>query len=134
MKKVLIIVGAVAVVCAAGAFIFSLKLHAMMKFFTEYSIKNVDFTAVPDGAYHGQCGAFLVAAEIEAKVRDHRVSDIRILKQRCGKGYDGRLVVDRVLKEQTLNVDAVAGATASSRCILIALERALTSTESRPPQ
>ena len=134
MKKVLIVLGAVAVVCAAGVFIFSMKLHAMMKFFTEYSIKNVEFAAVPDGVYRGQCGVFLVAAELEAKVRDHRVSDIRILKQRCGKVYDGRLVVDRVLKEQTLNVDAVAGATASSRCILIALERALTSAGSGSPQ
>jgi uncharacterized protein with FMN-binding domain len=36
-------------------------------------------------------------------------------------------VIDRVLKDQTLGVDAVTGSTASSKAILIALERAFAS-------
>jgi uncharacterized protein with FMN-binding domain len=135
MKKFLIVVGCIVAVCAAGLFIFGLKLHAMAKFYKEYSIKNIDFKIIPDGTYRGKCGVFLVAADLEAKVQDHRMSDIKILDQRCGgKKYEGREVIDRVLKEQRLNVDAVAKATASSKCILIALERALTTEGSKPPQ
>jgi uncharacterized protein with FMN-binding domain len=125
MKKVLIVLGCIVVVCAAGMFIFRLKIQGMLKFYREYSVKTVDFKTIPDGVYRGNCKVFVVGADVEAKVQDHRVSDIKIIKQQCGgKKYEGREVIDRVLKDQTLGVDAVTGSTASSKCILIALERA----------
>jgi uncharacterized protein with FMN-binding domain len=128
MKKLLIVLGCIVVVCAAGMFIFRLKIQSMLKFYREYSVKTVDFKTIPDGVYRGGCKVFVVAADVEAKVQDHRISDIKILMQKCGgKKYQGREVIDRVLKDQTLGVDAVAGATASSKCILIALERAFAS-------
>ncbi len=124
-KKLWIVAGCIVAVVAVGVVIFGVKLIGMAKYFKEYAVQNIDLTTIPDGAYRGECGVFLVAADVEAKVQDHRVSDIKILKQRCGKGYEGKQVIERIIKEQSLNVDAVAGATASSKCILIALERAL---------
>ena len=132
MRKVLIALGCVVAFLVAGVFIFSSKLHEMVKYFREYSVRNIDLKVLPDGAYRGECSVFLVDAEVEATIQNHRISDIKLLKQRCSKGYEGKQVIDSVLKEQAVNVDAVARATASSKCILVALERALTKEGSAP--
>jgi uncharacterized protein with FMN-binding domain len=108
--------------------IFRIKINGMLKYYREYSVKTVDFKALPDGIYRGGCKVFVVGADVEAKVQDHRLNDIKIVKQNCGgKKWEGREVIDRVLKDQTLGVDAVTGSTASSKAILIALERAFAS-------
>ena len=133
MKKLLIALGCIVVVCVAGFLVFRMKIQEMLKYYREYSVKNIDLKSIPDGVYHGSCKVFVVAADVEARIQDHRISDIKMIKQQCGgKAYTGTQVIDRVLKEQSLGVDAVAGATASSKCILIALERAFTAGPSKP--
>lgn len=53
--------------------------------------------------------------------------DIEILKHRNGKGKKAEVIIDDVIKEQSLLVDAVTGATISSRAIFKAIEDALKS-------
>jgi uncharacterized protein with FMN-binding domain len=126
MKKWLIVLVCIVLVVIAGGVTFKIKINQMIKYFVEYNLKNVDLQTVADGTYRGTFGKFVVSVDLEANVLQHRITDIKIVNQKCGKGYDGKKVIDRVLQAQSLKVDAIAGATASSRCILIALERALT--------
>lgn len=127
MKKLLVIAGVIVLVILAGGITIKYKFGQMSKDLTGYSLKNIDMSTIPDGTYTGGYKSFVVSVEIAAKVKDHRIEDISILNQNCGKGYEGRQVIDQVIKEQSLQVDAKTGATGSSRCILIALEKALSS-------
>jgi uncharacterized protein with FMN-binding domain len=131
MKKWMILVVCIVLVAVAGGVVFKIKIDHMMKYFAEYPLKNVDLQTVADGAYRGSFGKFVVAVDLEANVKQHRIADIKIISQKCGKGYEAKKILDRVLQAQSLKVDAIAGATGSSRCILIALDRALTAQQAK---
>ncbi len=75
--------------------------------------------------YPGSFGDFLVAVDLEVTVKDHRIAGITIKKQLCGKGYEAHDMIGRIIRAQSARVDAVAGASGSSKCIMIAVDRAL---------
>ena len=56
-----------------------------------------------------------------------RIEDIEILKHECGKGYPADVIVSDMIKDNTVEVDAVSGATMSSEVIKDAVRDALRS-------
>ena len=89
------------------------------------TIGNIDLLAVEDGSYTGAHKVFPIDVSVKVSVADHRMSDIVITKHKSGKGAPANAIVDRVLEHQSLQVDAIAGATYSSKVILKAIENAL---------
>ena len=63
--------------------------------------------------------------ELEVEVKDNKIDKINIIKQRSGPGYEGRQVINRIIEEQSLKVDANTGATGSSSSIILAVDKAL---------
>ncbi len=61
------------------------------------------------------------------KVENHTITDIDILKHDNGKGKAAEAITSDVIKNQSVQVDVVTGATYSSKVILKAIENALTS-------
>ncbi len=90
-----------------------------------------DLALIADGTYVGSHRSGLVSAKVELTVKDHAISSFVIKKHRCGKGRPAEAIAARVLEKQTLAVDVVSGATASSRVILKAAEKALNDTKER---
>ena len=88
---------------------------------------NVDLSQVEDGVYEGSYSAFPVSASVKVVVQNHTITDIQILEHNHGKGEDGEEIIYSVITSQSLDVDAVSGATFSSRVILFAIENALKS-------
>ena len=80
-----------------------------------------------NGQYEGEYTLFPVKVEVLVTVKDHAIIDIEILKHRNGKGSKAEVIIDDVIREQSILVDAVTGATVSSRAILKAVEDALKS-------
>ncbi len=70
-------------------------------------------------------GDFLVSVSLDVTVSDNRITDIVIVEQNGGPGYEALETLDRILEAQSPVVDAVSGATGSSRCIMIAVYKAL---------
>jgi len=89
-------------------------------------IEDVDLQQVPDGRHFGSYETNLVSAEVAVTVLNNRIHNIDILRHATGRGAPGEAVKDRVVAEQSLQVDTVARATASSKIILKAIEVALT--------
>jgi uncharacterized protein with FMN-binding domain len=89
-------------------------------------ISPINLAKVADGVYEGSFGDFVVSAKVAVTVKNHRIAQIKILDQSCGPGYEALDTVNRILKAQTPKVDAVTGASSSSRSIMIAINRALT--------
>lgn len=83
------------------------------------------FSGLPDGACRGYYDGGMVKAEVEVTIAGGAMTDIRILRHDCGKGKPAEAIVDDVVAAQSLDVDAVAGATYSSKVILKAIELAL---------
>jgi len=59
-------------------------------------------------------------------IKDNKIVNIQILEHRAWKGKKAELVIPRIIIEkQSTEVDAVSGATNSSRVIMNAVQRAI---------
>ena len=97
----------------------------------ELPIADVDFSALPDGTYHGsyEGGRYgWRASEVEVTVSGGRVTQIEVVKSATPPtlALTERLFA-QVIAEQTLQVDAYSGATITSKAFLKSVEDALTS-------
>ncbi len=90
---------------------------------------------VPDGTYHGisqitveEAGGGSSAFEVEVSVKGNQINSIKILNSGTPE-YETQLetIIGRVIKKQSLKVDAVSGATLSSKALLEAIDNALKS-------
>lgn len=88
---------------------------------------EIDMDKVADGVYLGSSDGGLVQVEVEVEVKDHKIVNINLLQHRCGKGQPAEAIIDDMVKYNTDDVDAVSGATASSKTIRNAVNQALQS-------
>ena len=88
-------------------------------------IEAVDLNQVADGDYTAECDAILVRARVLVKVRQQRIESIDLIEYKHGRGDAAHVLPERVVQAQSLRVDAISGATNSSKVILEAIELAL---------
>ena len=116
------------VLCLLGI-LWGVRFHGILKRYRAsveaLRIQDVDLSKVPDGVYVGSQDAVLVAAEVRVTVADGAIRRIEILRHENGRGKPAEGVLDRVMAAQSLRVDAVSGATSSSKVLLKAVENAL---------
>jgi uncharacterized protein with FMN-binding domain len=124
-KKILIGLGIFVVIVIILGIAYSLRFRQMVKRIDGVIIKDVNLAQIEDGVYAGEFGDFLVNVQLEVTVQEHRITGIKITDQRSSGGHEGLEVIDRIIKAQSPKVDAVTGATGSSRCIMIAVQNAL---------
>jgi uncharacterized protein with FMN-binding domain len=131
VKKIVII--AICIAALSGGIFginYLISLYNYKKIVSEIDIKSVDLSNVHDGTYTGSCDAIFVGAEVEVTVKDKKITDIKLLNHKTEKGKPAEVIVDDVKNKQSLQVDAISGATNSSKVILKAIENALESGES----
>jgi uncharacterized protein with FMN-binding domain len=80
-----------------------------------------------DGVYSGSYKVFPVVAEVKVTVKNHKISNIELVKHENGKGSSAEILPGKVVEAQSLDVDIISGATYSSKVILKAIENALNS-------
>lgn len=125
-KTVLIILSAVLLLggLAGGLYLkpisdYKAKVNAL-------DFANIDLSKVADGVYDGSCETGVVNATVQVTVRDHVIADISLVRHDNGRGASAEAVLQQMLRSQTTDVDAVSGATCSSKVIRKAVENALT--------
>ncbi|MXP76302.1 FMN-binding protein [Lachnospiraceae bacterium WCA-9-b2] len=91
----------------------------------ETVFSNLDISDVPDGVYVGEYDVDFIYAKVEVTVQNRVITNIDILEHKNGRGSPAEIVVDRIIEEQKIDVDAVSGATNSSIVIKKAVENAL---------
>ena len=87
---------------------------------------EIDLTKVEDGIYEGQCDTGVVRARVQVTVRNHRLESIDLLEHENGRGTPAEAILSQMVQKQTTAVDAVSGATCSSKVIRKAVENAIT--------
>lgn len=85
----------------------------------------VDMNQVKDGSYFGSSDGGLVKVEVEVTVENHKITKIDLLKHQNGKGKPAEATLGEMIKANTDDVDAVSGATCSSKTIRNAVNKAL---------
>ena len=88
-------------------------------------IKNPDLRQVADGTYRGESKVGPVRVTLDVTVENGTYRSIQIIRHFNGRGKSAEAIIPTVINAQSLEVDCVSGATASSKAILKAVEDAL---------
>lgn len=106
---------------------FIFKFNDFRKNLNELKIEQIDFSKIKDGVYNGKCDMEFVTARVKVTVAGNKVEKIEVISHKHGpsKKYDAAKIVDSIISRQTLDVDAVSGATGSSKVVRKAVEEAL---------
>ena len=89
-------------------------------------VEDPDLSKVEDGTYKGKVETMLVKAELEVSVKNHKIISISIIKHENGKGKPAEAIVDAIVKDNSTDVELIAGATMSSLVIRAAVIDAVT--------
>ncbi|MBI9050762.1 MAG: FMN-binding protein [Anaerolineaceae bacterium] len=97
-------------------------------------LNTVDFNELTDGTYQGYYEGGMYKwreNECEVIVSDGKVSEIKMLssKDPGAENTTAKTLYERVVAEQSLQVDAISGATLTSKAYLQAVENALLQTQ-----
>lgn len=125
LKKVTLIILAVVILLGAvGAVLLSgvgKKLDALY----DVRVEDVDLSAVPDGIYAGKYQVFPISVKVDVTVEGSRITAIGLTRHVNGQGGPAEAIAEKVIQAQSLQVDAISGATLSSKVILLAIDDAL---------
>lgn len=131
-KKIIIAIIGVIVLCGGiYGFKYMSEVRKYKEIIKEISINRVDLSKVNDGYYTGNFDAVFIAAEVNVKVKDNKILDIKLVKHKNERGKRAEVIPEKIVKAQSLQVDTVTGATNSSKVILKAVENALESGENK---
>jgi len=87
-----------------------------------------DLSGRQNGEYQGEysVSGTPVSVKLVVTIENEKLSTIKIVKHISSPiGKKAEKIIDRIISQQSLNIDAVSGATASSKGILKAVESAL---------
>ncbi len=88
-------------------------------------VGSVDMSKVPDGTYEGSYGFFHDSAKVRVTVQDHRITGVEMLSSGGAAEDDIPALTQRILDQQSVQVDLVTGASVSQKVFLKAIENAL---------
>jgi uncharacterized protein with FMN-binding domain len=79
-----------------------------------------------DGIYEGSYSGFPNKASVRVTIKDKKMFNIEITEHQAWKGKKAELpILKRIIETQSTKVDAVSGATNSSRVIMNAVQKAI---------
>lgn len=114
--------------------LIGVAVHMVVYFvdFAEYQnkissieIDNVDLSQIADGSYEGEYDAGYIYAKVRVEVKDGKIESVTLLEHRNERGEPAEIITDDILEQQKIDVDAISGATNSSKVIQKAVENAI---------
>ena len=123
MKKKLPIIGAVILVILA---VFFYNITNGLSEGAKVPLSGIDLSAVPNGSYTGAYEFKRWSNTVVVQIQDHRITAVNIVKDVPGARITNCSdeIFRRVIKAQNTTVDAVSGATVTSKAYLKAIENA----------
>ncbi len=120
-------IGIVFLVLVIGFFVyFAIVFSGMDEEIDSIKITNVNLSEIEDGIYSGAAQAGLITVEVETEVKGNRINDIKLIKHDNWRGKPAESILSDIIEKQSLEVDTISNATASSNVILKAVENSLT--------
>ncbi len=128
-KKYLMPVAIILLIILIGIAAAKPKIEANLQDLKSLTFADINLSEINDGEYTGNHKAFPITAEVMVNVKNHAITEIEITKHDNGKGKAAEAIIGKVIEKQSLQIDAISGATYSSKVILKAIENALMKTE-----
>lgn len=88
-------------------------------------VSDVNLEDVKDGTYIGECNVGYIYAKVKVDVENGQILYVTLLDHRTERGKPAEVIVNQMVKEQSVKVDAVSSATNFSKVIMKAVENAL---------
>jgi len=125
MLRILLYVGLAILIIFIVAFIYFNQ--GLIKY-RKMVINDIDLQKIEDGKYEGEFTGGRWKNKLEVTVRDHKITDINMVQasEMSGLKTIGEEVFKKVEEEQSLQIDAVSGATIHTKAILKSIENAMT--------
>ena len=122
--KILLVIGCILGIAVGGIrLVMKKQVSQMYEQLDAATVVALD--QVADGTYEGTAETPLVKVTVEVTVEDHTLKDIQLLRHENGKGTPAETMLPEMLSQNTSEVDAVSGATMSSKAIRSAVRDAL---------
>ncbi len=119
------ILAVVVIAIACTAVVIVGKVKKLNAFMDSFQLGGLNLAAVADGAYQGEADAGIIQVTVCVTVKDHTIAGIELLRHKNGQGKAAESITGSMVRKQKIAVDAVSGATLSSRVIQKAVENAL---------
>ncbi|MCL0060620.1 FMN-binding protein [Dehalococcoidia bacterium] len=88
-------------------------------------VTNIELSEIQDGIYEGSFSEGPVSVRVSVEVKENKIIEIIIIEHQTGLGKKAEKIIGDVIREQSLEVDAISGATLSSNVIRRAIQEAL---------
>ena len=86
----------------------------------------IDHANLENGTYQGSFRGGPNKALVKVTIKDNHISNVEIVEHQAWKGKKAeKIIVERIIANQSTKVDAVSGATNSSRVIMNAVQNAI---------
>ncbi len=126
MKKLLKIVFIILAILLLSAATMMFVFNNGMEEAKAIQVNSIDLSKVDDGDYVGSFDLTRWSNEIKVSVKDHKIIAFEVMDDVMFKMDDiTKSLFDRVLQNQSLDVDIETGATVTSHAYLKAIENAL---------
>ena len=122
-KKIISVI--ILLICLICAAVYLKNVADYKRAIGETTFDEIDIADVSDGIYIGEYDVNFIYAKVEVTVEDGEIVSINILEHRHERGKAAETVIEKIIEEQKIDVDAVSGATNSSTVIKKAVENAL---------
>lgn len=116
----------VIVAIAIGA-VYMIRVNNYKSAVANITYSGIELSSIPDGLYLGECDVDFIRAKVEVVVAGGRIEEIRLLEHYNDRGEAATGLEQEIIHQQMIDVDAVSGATNSSRVIKKAVDNALQS-------
>lgn len=125
-KKILLITSLILLgIIAVAAISFNNMLQKSTSAYNHFNYGKLDLTTVEDGTYTGSEDGSIVKATVAVTVKKHIITNVKIISHDTGKGKPAEVIVNDIVKKNSLEVDTISGATYSSNVIKKAVYNAL---------
>ena len=122
MKKIFCVILGIVLLGTSGC----LSLTASMKKrLAKIENEVIDMETVEDGIFEGHSELDPVKVDVKVLVENHKLIKVELLRHECGLGHPADVIVNKMVEQNTWDVDAVSGATISSEIIKNAVNKAL---------
>ncbi|MDD6486979.1 MAG: FMN-binding protein [Spirochaetales bacterium] len=122
MKKFALVLAGLILSGFVGFQVFSASIRKSLA-----NIENaaINMNNVADGVYSGHSELGPVSVEVEVHVTDRKLAKVDLVQHTCGLGRPAEAITEKMVEQNTFDVDAVSGATVSSEIIKNAVNKAL---------
>jgi uncharacterized protein with FMN-binding domain len=128
VKKALKIIGIILLIIVVISGIMLISLSRGLKEGAALEFSDLDLESLEDGIYHGRYENNRWTNEVEVTVADHRITAIKLVGDvKYGGKELAHQLFDVVIREQSVKVDVISGATVTANAYLKAIENALLS-------